>query len=188
MNDRGKKIWILVVGVIFIVFSYLFARKTGSVTSTASKDIFPDYLQFFTTIDFPIALTTWFIIAGTCFLFVLIFKKKWFFPDVKKLSPESARLIYFKSIDVIGIVFAGLSITLSILWTRVSTKGIASLQIQSLILLSFIIYIGISLFVTIFKDIKEGFIYAEGVGELLDTQPYILETLREISETLKINK
>lgn len=158
MKDKTKalmvKVLMVVCAIVFIIIVFIFACKTGSITSQINK--FND-TPFLKDIPVPTTFTFWVFIGIISILCHIIkHKHKIFGGNIKELDNEALKFYYSKLLEALMIVFTGFIIGLSILWST-PRADILILQAQSILMALLLMYTYGCLYITIIKDFKNEF-------------------------------
>jgi len=155
MNDKNKLCSVIFLGIILLFFVSWFALLTGSITTEVevTKDI-----PVLNIIPIPTTFTFWVLFSVIIVLFATIYYKNSIFGgSISNMKKKVLKFYYSKLIDAMIFMVTGFLIVLSILWSQTGGQSIIILQVQSLLMLALLAYVGGSLYFTIIHDFKNEF-------------------------------
>lgn len=131
--------FIISFGIILCIWALYFALRRDAVR----------------VLGIPVNITLIIILIATVSLWVLIVFREKVFGDVERLTYDTIRFYYREILATFGLIITGLAVAVSVLWGFASEVGQTVLQEQTILLMVFMTYIGISMSLTIFKEFKE---------------------------------
>lgn len=136
MNRNAKNVIVCVIGVVFILVSYLLF---GQIKNNW------------------MSMTFLFIIFGTIGINIIVWKQKWVFGKIEDMPIMTVQFYYSEVFSTLRTIFTGFVIAFAILWGMLyGSGGIESslLQTQTALLLALLVYIVFASFYTFIQDFK----------------------------------
>ena len=136
MKRSSKNIVVNFLGLLLIIISYWIFGKYGNNW---------------------MSMTFMIVLVGTIGINVIVWKQKWFFGKVDDLPIMTVQFYYSEMFSTLRAIFTGFIIAFSILWGLQYTLGSAEsskLQIQTFLLLVFLVYLVFAAFYTFIQDFK----------------------------------
>jgi hypothetical protein len=136
MKRSGKNIIVSILGLLLIVVSYYLF---GSIKNNW------------------MSMTFLIIVFGTLGINIIVWKQKWIFGKIEDLPILTVQFYYSEVFSTLRTILMGFVIAFSILWGTLYAFGreeTSYLQIQTALLLIFLVYLAFASFYTFIQDFK----------------------------------